>query len=192
MNPASSLLILTATLLIAASGAFLALQQRKIALRLFCAGGAVAAVDSLVANRGMSTGADRLAVMAALAVAAGLCAALIFKARRWAIFLIFVGVAGWVIASTFGTTINWIFGHWWIVPIALLVPCAAALIAKAWTDGMRDRARGAHRANSVSHFLSGLFDHLGGPRRGSRRRNRHIGDIGTTKRSRRGAGPNMI
>ena len=189
MSPASSLLLVAATSLIAASGAFLALQQRKIALRLFCAGGAVAAVGSLSSTYNASTGADRLAVLAALVVAAGLCAILIFKARRWAIFLILSGVVGWVIAATFKTTINWLFGHWWIVPIALLVPCAAALIARTWLRSMRDPDHGARRANSASHFISQLLDRLGGGRRGSRRRNRHIGDIGTTKRSRRGAGP---
>ncbi|HVZ17143.1 MAG TPA: hypothetical protein VG897_08500 [Terriglobales bacterium] len=192
MSPASSLLIATATSFIAASGAFLALQQRKIAMRLFCAGGAVAAVASLISTYNTSTGADRLAILAALMVAAGLCAILILKARRGAIILVLAGVAGWIIASTFKTPINWLFGHWWDVPIALVVPCAAALIAKESTRGMRGRYQGAHRANSVSHFLSQLLDHLGGGRRGSRRRNRHIGDIGTTKRSRRGAGPNMI
>jgi hypothetical protein len=189
MSPASSLLILTATLLIAASGTCLAIQQRKIALRLFCAGVAVSAAGSFVSAYNTSTGADRLSVLAVLVAAVGLCAALIFKARRSAIVFIFGGVAGLVIASTFRMTINWLFGHWWIVPIAMLIPCAAALITRIWLSSTWDHAHGARRANSASHFISQLLDHLGGARRGSHRRHRHIGDIGTTKRSRRGAGP---
>lgn len=192
MSSASSLLLLVATSLIAGSGAFLAIRQRKIALRLFCAGVTLAAMSALIQPHIESTGADRLVVLAALVVAAGLCTILIFKARRWAVFLVLAGVAGWVIASTFRTTMNWLFGHWWTVPIALLVPCAAALIARIWLSSTRDHAHRARRANSASHFISQLLDHLGGARRGSRRRNRNIGDIGTTKRSRRGAGPNMI
>jgi hypothetical protein len=192
MSSGSSLLTLTATFLVIASGAFLVLQQRRIASRLFCAGCVVAVIGSLASIHDASTGADRMAVLATLVVAAGLCAILIFKVRRRATYFVAAGIAGWLVASTFKPTINWLFGHWWIVPIALLVPCAAAFIARMWLNGARDQPRGARRGNSASRFISQLLDHLGGGRRGWHRRNRHIGDFGTTKRSRRGAGPNMI
>jgi hypothetical protein len=192
MSSGSSLLTLTATFLVIASGAFLVLQQRKIALRLLCAGCVVAVIGSLASIHDASTGADRVAVLAALVVTAGLCAIVIFKVRRRATYFVAAGSAGWLIASTFKPTINWLFGHWWIVPIILLVPCVAAFIARMWLDGTCGQPRGVHRGNSASRFISQLVDHLGGGRRGSRRRNRHIGVFGTTKRSRRGAGPNMI
>jgi hypothetical protein len=184
------LLVLTATALIAASGACLAIQQHKIALRLFCAGIAVAATSAMTRSHFRSTPADQLAALAALAAAAGLCAALIFNSRRMAVYLILAGISGWIVAATFTTTINWLWRNWWIIPIALLVPCAAALIARAWMEGMGDRIRRPNQANSIARLLSRLF--FGGARRGLRRRNRHIGNIGMAKRSRRGAGPNMI
>jgi hypothetical protein len=193
---ANSIAARLGTLFIAMAGLCLILgsisSKMRANVKLILVSCVIIAAASQISTSNVSTAADRLAVLAALVAAAGLCGILIFKARRRAMFLIFAGVAGWLIALTFKTTINWLFGHWWIVPMALLVPCAAALIAKAWAPGFRDRVHAAQRENSVFQYLLRLLDQLGGASRGARRRHRHIGDIGTTKRSRRGAGPNMI
>ena len=191
-NADTKLLLLGAAILIAASGVCLTAQQHVLARRLFLAGGVLAAADGVISANGGSTPADRIAAICALVAAASLCAILIFKMRRRATYLVAAGIAGWLFASTFKSTINWLLGHWWIFPIVLLVPSAAALVAKTWLSGVDDVSRGTRTTNSGTHSLFRLLAGLGRAHGGARRRKRHIGDIGATRRSRHGPGPNMI
>jgi hypothetical protein len=196
MNGAPAIAMQFATLGIATGGLFFLVPPlRPYAIRLILTGAVIASAAAIISAQILSgSPSSRFEEMIVWISATGAIAA-IFRLRRLAAYMMVAAGIGFLVLVTMPwlePVVRSLARNWWLVPAILLVPCAAALIARIWLSSTRDHAHGARSTSSASYFLSQLLDRLGGARRSSRRRNRHIGDIGTTKRSRRGAGPNMI
>ncbi len=175
-----------AVLCIAASGACLIFQQRALAARLFCTGCVIAAATGAAANapRGLSALALGLGTV-------GVCAA-IWGARRWPAYLIVLAVALAVLFPLLEPIARALLPFWWTVPLLVVIALVAALIVTISSRRLRARVYRNDPKNPINRLLGNLLDHMTGFRRRRRRRDRHIGEFGTTKRGKSGQGPHTI
>lgn len=174
-----------AVLCIAASGLCLVLRQRAIAARLFGSGLVLAAAVGLAANRG-----EWFTGLAIWLSALSLCAA-IWGARRRAIYFVMAAAVLAMLVPLL-QLLTPVLHLWWLIPLIGAVAICTALIAPI---GLRRLWAHIHDSNAnfvFSRLLSRFLELIGGIRPRRRKRNRHIGEFGTTKRGRSGPGPHTI
>ncbi|MEO7382683.1 MAG: hypothetical protein ABIV25_13200, partial [Paracoccaceae bacterium] len=82
--------------------------------------------------------------------------------------------------------------HWLIAVLFLLAPFLAAAIAARSLRKLRGHLVATGSATDFERFAVRMLDAVIGDRRVNEFRDRHINDIGLTRRSRQGRGPNSI
>lgn len=175
-----------AVLCIAAAGACLIFQRRAPAARLFFAGFVIAAATGIAANA-----QGDLAELALWIGAIGLSAA-IFGVRRWPVYLVACAVALGVVLPLVEPIARALLAFWWVIPLLLAIACGTSLIAMFSLQRLRERVYAGRPKRPLDRIFPNLLDRMTGFRRRRQNRDRHIGDIGLTRRARQGRGPNSI
>lgn len=175
-----------AVLFVAAAGACLIFQQRWLAARLFGTGCVIAAASGFSANTH-----DVTSALALWLGTVGVCAA-ILGARRWPIYLIAWAVAISILIPILEPVARTYLPFWWLVPLLVAIALLTAAIVTAALNRLREQVYGSRPTSTLSRFLARQLDRLTGFRRRRPHRDRHIGEFGTTRRGRSGAGPHVI
>jgi hypothetical protein len=176
-------------------GLSLILQQRKLAIRMFVIGAAIACWAGIARNVAPSGPVSHIEA-AALAALLALPIGLLFAPKRLARTIAPLGVlilVGWSLGPTIVDTLQTEFEHHWIIALLIFAtPFVTAAIVTGAIKGLRARVLARGQWRGAQRALLRILDWLIGGRSTARGPRRHIGDVGPTHRAKRGRGPSSI